>query len=274
MPNFHFYIYLFSKAVDSKKINLKKLVELERKDRRSSSFKTYYIDAARFFMDPKRRIPGFNFRDYFLVYNYSMAPRTHFLKQFWKSRSVRSQHISYVHLNRTKYRKGGLEWQVKVDTVKSLKKLRPFKGRVWSGLKTNRNLDKKIMKNDILCFGAFLSTSSEEREANRYRQKAGSKYLFQIDSKTGRDIKALSKFQEEAEILFYPYKKFKLINIYESKANNPPEDFGDFGGFEDEEEEEAEIIKIIHLKEIKDYKGPCKSLTRGKRVNPKQYFGD
>ena len=270
--NFHFGLYLFNKAYESNQIDLIKLSKLYYQSNK------LIRGAAYFFSNPKNRSSDFNFRDYFLIFNYTLAPASHWLSlpppsgsKITFRRFYRGQHIHYNELNRTKMRKGGLRWKVKVDTVKALKKLKPFKGRVYSGLKTNPNLDKKIGKNDILCFGGFLSTSNQKNVAQEFRNKARSKFLFQIESKSGKDINKISEHFHESEILFYPYKKFKLINIYEE----PKEDnFGDFGGFGGPEDTDLGNIKIIHLEEIKDHKGPCKSLTKGNRIRPRGYFGD
>ena len=254
MSNFHFGLYLYAKAMDSKQIDPRQLNILLYDVRNFQKVNELIARSSNYLRNPKTRNTDLSFREYFLIYNYTMAPRSHYIKEFNRSRFLRGQHINYIDLNRTRKRKEGLTWMVKVDTIKALKKLKPYEGRVYSGLKTNPRLDKMIMKNDILCFGGFLSTSNKKKIANEYRMKALSKYLFQIESKTGKDIKGMSKYRGESEILFYPYKKFKLINIYEEKTIGK--------------------LKIIHLEEIKDYKGPCKSLTKGKKVKPRDYFGD
>jgi len=265
MDNFHFAFYLYSKAVESKKVDLKKLMNYYPIDiiLLNSSSKYYRV--------PKNRemeLSPLSFRDFFLLHNYTMAPRTHFIDKFRTHKFTRGQHIHYNDLNKAKPRRGSLRWNVKVATVKAMKKLKPYVGTVWSGQRTPKDLDKKILKGDILCYGGFLSTSLDEATGEYYRKQAKSKYLFKIESKTGVSIYPMSNFRTEGEILFYPYKKFKLVKITKVKDDDP----SNFGTPSFEEFELG--VKIIHLEEVKDYKGRCKSLSSGRRLNPKQYFGN
>ena len=98
----------------------------------------------------------------------------------------------------------------------ALSDLPSFVGETFMGVnRVNRNLFQ--IGNEI-SFPGFLSTSSLWRVATEHvtefstKKKEGT--IFIVKSKTGRFVGQYSQFSYDSEVLFRPFTKFKVTNLY------------------------------------------------------------
>jgi hypothetical protein len=100
-----------------------------------------------------------------------------------------------------------------VAVEKAMDKLKVYKGKVFRGVAgLPQAIRKKLVPGAAYSDFAFCSTSKLEEKAFK---SAGKKafFLFEIESKTGVEIQAHSKFQHEAEVLFRPGTPFKIKRV-------------------------------------------------------------
>jgi carbon monoxide dehydrogenase subunit G len=66
--------------------------------------------------------------------------------------------------------------------------------------------------------GRFTSSSNDEYVADLFRQGNGGNVIWQIESKTGVDIKKINS--GESEVLFKPFTIYKLLDVSASTSNS------------------------------------------------------
>lgn len=98
----------------------------------------------------------------------------------------------------------------------ALDKLPDYKGKVWRGMSAIKELSSHsddYQKGDMIRFDAFTSTTKKENGLNDF----GQDILFEIESKTGKDISKFSLMPQEQEVLFKSKSFFEVKGKKEIK---------------------------------------------------------
>ncbi|MCK9154641.1 MAG: ADP-ribosyltransferase domain-containing protein [Paludibacteraceae bacterium] len=98
------------------------------------------------------------------------------------------------------------------NLVTSLKKLQPYTGKVYRGshLDDATKLVMVTMKpGDLIYMKAFTSTSKSASEAEYFTSDVN----FEIESLTGREVVAYSKFPTEEEVIMSPDTRYEITDI-------------------------------------------------------------
>jgi hypothetical protein len=190
----------------------------------------------------------FSFKDALLIHNFTRPT----LGDGWiKDRKLRyknNQFLDYRRINRAT--RMSLAYQVQLDTQQAIKKLPNFRGIVYSGQLTRPGAKNVLKKGQEVCYNGFLSTSQIELEAKFYAEGLNSKYIFKIQSQTGKDISDFSSIRGEQEVLFPPYQRFLILSDPLVKLNDSD-------------------LLIVEMKEIPNIKGmPCYDFTDGTKIIP------
>lgn len=86
-----------------------------------------------------------------------------------------------------------------------------FEGVVYRGAgDLPDNITSRLKEGNIIEFGGFVSTTKNPNIAFSFAKK----YLFVINSKSGRSISNWSSYNNEDEVLFKYNKKFKVDEIF------------------------------------------------------------
>ncbi|QYS90115.1 ADP-ribosyltransferase domain-containing protein [Flavobacterium davisii] len=84
---------------------------------------------------------------------------------------------------------------------------------------TESNFEKTLIKGQKFNFkGHFTSSSIDDFIADDFRRVGNGDVIWQIESKTGVDLKMINS--SESEVLFKPYTQYELIDIVSSTKNH------------------------------------------------------
>ena len=126
---------------------------------------------------------------------------------------------NYLRGNLSKLQEGLSKAEQDVENLKTaLNKLPDWQGTVYRGLDLggiNMNMEQLIKRRDgIISFRSFLSTSQNRNFPNDILEggQGGGKYLFEIISKTGKDVEEYVYLSGEQEVIFLPKTKFKVLD--------------------------------------------------------------
>ena len=100
-------------------------------------------------------------------------------------------------------------WCLTSPTFCSLQALPPFKGKLYRGVNCWMRSDQ-YRPGDSVCWPAFSSASQSQTVADDCA-KGAEATLFCLQSHTGKAIAMVSRYPEEAEVLFGPNTVFKTI---------------------------------------------------------------
>jgi len=98
------------------------------------------------------------------------------------------------------------------NLVTSLKKLQPYTGKVYRGshLDDATKLVMATMKpGDLIYMKAFTSTSKSASKAEQFTSDVN----FEIESLTGREVVAYSKYPTEEEVIMSPDTRYEITDI-------------------------------------------------------------
>jgi hypothetical protein len=101
---------------------------------------------------------------------------------------------------------------------KSLEDLPNYVGKVFRGIADDGTYSE-ILKSSIgdeITWNTYTSSSRSKMIANNFSiESKKKKIIFEINSKTGKDIQQLSNFQSEEEVLFVKDTKFRVDKVEE-----------------------------------------------------------
>jgi hypothetical protein len=99
--------------------------------------------------------------------------------------------------------------------LSALCKLPPVKGKVCRGVKADIAADMKSKEKSEITWNSFSSTTLNSKTLDNpmFLGTTGSRAMFFIDCKTGRNISALSACQSEEEILLLPSTSFIVEHV-------------------------------------------------------------
>jgi hypothetical protein len=199
---------------------------------------------------------NFTFRDLLLIHNYTKEGETETWAKNKIDRLKNRQFISYRKLNEANPGSDKLTFNLRKDTIEALKKLPFYEGVLYSGQKTTKNLEDLLKVGEEVCIDTFLSSSKDKKVAGLFASRAKSPYLYKIISKTARDMKSVSELTFEEEVVYMPFKRFRIAqNSYTTVEEI------NFTG-------ELEAFKVIILEEVADSNEACRLFNEGLTVRP------
>jgi len=98
------------------------------------------------------------------------------------------------------------------DISAGLDRLPQYDGQTFRGTDLPDSVLAEIDRSGRFSDDAFLSSSTDLHVAERFRAGQGGNALLHIDGFSGRDVKALSQFGDEAEVLFDKGTEFEVVN--------------------------------------------------------------
>jgi len=95
-----------------------------------------------------------------------------------------------------------------INNIKSI-----YKGWVYTGQRTDKDLHEKLKVGDFVTYGSFLSTSLDSSVAEHFRSKADSNHRLIIKSKKGRVVGNMSTSHHEKEVIFKLFVVWRVTKI-------------------------------------------------------------
>eukprot|EP00008_Paramoeba_atlantica_P008662 CAMPEP_0201492206 /NCGR_PEP_ID=MMETSP0151_2-20130828/32178_1 /ASSEMBLY_ACC=CAM_ASM_000257 /TAXON_ID=200890 /ORGANISM="Paramoeba atlantica, Strain 621/1 / CCAP 1560/9" /LENGTH=211 /DNA_ID=CAMNT_0047878887 /DNA_START=340 /DNA_END=975 /DNA_ORIENTATION=+ len=90
-----------------------------------------------------------------------------------------------------------------------------YKGKSWRKLQMDKKSVEWVTKQDVLTLHGFTSSTTRKEVALKWEGNL----LLEMQGSTGRDVSKYSEYPNEQEILFSPFRQFKVLSVEHVEEN-------------------------------------------------------